>query len=66
MEPKIMKADYKTHRFAPGYRDVDILFQLNGVDTWLSLDKVTTLRLLAALNEVIDTAGKKPIDLEDK
>jgi hypothetical protein len=64
MEPKTLEGKFISHRYAPGYRDVDILIELNGVETVIHLDKESTQRLSWALSEVIRTAGKNPIDSE--
>ncbi len=69
---RVLPDEYKSHSFAPGYRDVSLLFEINEGDKVktleIQLSKENVLRLLRDLENVQEVAWRDdgPIDIEPR
>jgi hypothetical protein len=61
-EAETKKARLITWRYAPGYRDMDLLCEVEGKQVWLCFGKGDTSTLRNILEEMLRVAGKNPID----
>ena len=60
--PETKNVKFINWRYAPGYRDIDLLVEVDGIEVWLHFNKVDARNVRNIIDQVIRDAGNNPID----